>query len=203
MPVCRRPAVGGVSEGGSHRVLTLILGGRASGKSAFAEQLAAETGGAVLYLATGIASDAEMEARIEAHRRRRPAGWQVVEAPLELVASIPGRPSLVVLESVDTWLGNLMEQAGGGGAAWDGPVGAGVLARCRRELEVLNARTEQLIAVSSELGLSAVPLTAYGRAHGQLLGELNQALAAQAGRAYLVVAGLALPLPIPGGGPER
>ncbi|MBI2873758.1 MAG: bifunctional adenosylcobinamide kinase/adenosylcobinamide-phosphate guanylyltransferase [Firmicutes bacterium] len=63
--------------------LFLITGGSASGKSLFAERLAArlsdERGCGVVYLATGWAEDREMHKRIEAHRRRRPLGWRTVE----------------------------------------------------------------------------------------------------------------------------
>jgi adenosylcobinamide kinase / adenosylcobinamide-phosphate guanylyltransferase len=67
---------------------TLILGGVRSGKSRHAEKLARDRGGPVTVIATGTAQDAEMAARIEAHRRNRPAGWRVIEEPIRLAAAL-------------------------------------------------------------------------------------------------------------------
>lgn len=65
-------------------MLELILGGARSGKSRFAERLAAESGLAVTYIATSQALDGEMTERIAHHRERRPAHWALVEEPLQL-----------------------------------------------------------------------------------------------------------------------
>ncbi len=48
--------------------LTLILGGARSGKSTYAEKLAAEASGGVVYIATAQTGDAEMAAYIEKHQ---------------------------------------------------------------------------------------------------------------------------------------
>ena len=61
--------------------MILVTGGARSGKSAFAEKLARESGGKVAYIATAEAWDAEMEHRIALHRSRRPSDWQTYEAP--------------------------------------------------------------------------------------------------------------------------
>ena len=74
----------------------LVLGGIRSGKSAWAETLAARMAAdgcrPVIYLATGIATDAEMADRIRRHRQRRPSEWQTIEAPLNPVAALPNYP---------------------------------------------------------------------------------------------------------------
>ena len=65
-----------------------VLGGARSGKTEFAEQTALATGKAPVYLATGGVGDAEMAARIEAHRAARGPAWQTVEEPLNLAGAI-------------------------------------------------------------------------------------------------------------------
>ena len=69
--------------------MILVLGGARSGKSSHAQRLAQELGGdRVLFVATAEAGDQEMSARIQAHRRGRPAGWRTIEAPMSPGAAI-------------------------------------------------------------------------------------------------------------------
>ena len=178
-------------------MLTLVLGGLSSGKSGFAVTLAQRSGGRVLFVATGLASDAEMEARIAAHRRERPADWGLTEAPTRLAdaAERAAAYDVVLVDAVDTWLANRLEERGGADAAWDREQRVTVEADCADDLAALQRRSRTLICVSSEVGLSLVPPTSYGRAFAEVLGRCNQRLARDADEAYLVVAGRPLPLP--------
>ncbi|HVB76238.1 MAG TPA: bifunctional adenosylcobinamide kinase/adenosylcobinamide-phosphate guanylyltransferase [Candidatus Nitrosotalea sp.] len=159
-------------------MLTLVLGGIRSGKSAWAADLARGLGGRVAVLATGVASDQEMRDRIEAHRRARPADWRVYETRSQIDRAIPdGSADVALLDSIDGWIDL---------AAGPGHHLAQVQALCQR--------VPNVIVVSSEVGLSLVPLSATGRAYTDALGSVNQGLAALAARVYLVVAGLPLVL---------
>jgi adenosylcobinamide kinase/adenosylcobinamide-phosphate guanylyltransferase len=60
--------------------LTVVLGARRSGKSAVAERLALATGAPVAYLAPLTVTDPELQARVAAHRARRPPEWRTVES---------------------------------------------------------------------------------------------------------------------------
>ena len=86
----------------------------APGKSAFAERLAGETADSVLYVATGVATDPEMQERIRRHREARPAHWTTLEAPLDLAPALAARlvggapPDAALIDSVDVWLANLL-----------------------------------------------------------------------------------------------
>jgi adenosylcobinamide kinase / adenosylcobinamide-phosphate guanylyltransferase len=172
--------------------LTLVTGGVRSGKSLFAERLVAGLGGGVLYVATGAPGDDEMAARIAAHRARRPAHWLTVEAPLEPALAIRAAPAetrVVLLDSLDMLVSNVLLAEGEGGDA------ARRMARLVDELIAVPRQVgHQLVVVTSECGLGLLPMAPLGRRYLDLLGDANQRLAAAADRVYLVVAGLAVDL---------
>ncbi len=164
----------------------LVLGGSRSGKSAHAEALLAGRD-AVTYLATSAAAgdDAEWTARVAAHRARRPASWTTVETtePADLL-----RDGAVLLDSVTTWVAALMDQTG----VWADEPGAGdrLSARCEALLGAWTATPAHVVAVSDEVGLGVVPETRAGRLFRDVLGTVNQRLAATADEVWFVVAGL-------------
>ncbi len=172
--------------------LALVTGGARCGKSAFAERLAQGRGGPVLYVATGQPSDAEMAARIAAHRARRPAGWVTLEEPLEPARAIRtwrGPERVVLLDCLGLLVSNLLLAEGSA---------ADVVRRVARVGDELVALAREggrdVILVSSEVGSGLVPLSALARQYCDLLGDLNQRVAQTADHVYLVVAGLAVDL---------
>ena len=174
---------------------TLALGGVRSGKSEFAERLAVEAGAPVLYVATGVAIDPEMEERIRRHRDSRPAGWTTLEEPVRLAHRLrealaaPGAPSVVLLDSLDVWVANVLHQRRDEAKA---AVESCALEALADTLDALRQPGVRAILVSSEVGFSLVPPNALGRRFQDLLGLVNQRAAAVADRVYLVVAGIPL-----------
>ena len=66
-------------------MLTLVIGGAASGKSAYAEHLAVQSGGPRYYLATMQVWDAECATRVAKHRAMRAQKqFSTVECPQNL-----------------------------------------------------------------------------------------------------------------------
>jgi adenosylcobinamide kinase/adenosylcobinamide-phosphate guanylyltransferase len=203
--------------------LELVTGGARSGKSAFAERRAADLAAArgpaavVTYVATALACDSEMEARIAHHRARRPAAWRSVEAPLELAEALVGAcvtSNVVLVDCLAVWTANRLlalgdpEAVGGpSSAAWwrdAAELEATLVAELETALDAVRTGTADMVIVTNEVGLGLVPPTPIGRAYRDLLGRLNQHLARRADAAHLVVAGFALDLttlatPIPQG----
>lgn len=169
----------------------LVLGGVRSGKSRYAQAQAAASGLAVTYIATAQALDAEMAARIERHRAERPAGWDLVEAPLELAAALeahaaPGRCLLV--DCLTLWLTNLLLADAAGARLADETAAL---------LDVLPRLPGRLVLVGNEVGQGIVPDNALARRFRDEAGRLNQDVAAACERATFVAAGLPLALKTP------
>ena len=218
----------------AHSVAAGFVGGEsddAGGSSVGAERAAVgggAAGGAVLYLATGLASDEAMAQRIAAHRARRPAHWLTLETPQHPAAALrdgasagwPGNggiaPPVVLLDSVDGWIANLLLSAADAG----GPAPGNEAADADRDKESATATDKEsiikeamaqtgallhrlrmmpghCILVSSEVGHSLVADNALGRQFQDVLGLVNQELAAAAHQVYLAVAGLPLQIKPP------
>ena len=179
--------------------LVLILGGARSGKSAFAEQLAASSGRRVAFIATATASDDEMRARIARHRASRSPEWLTIEEPLQLAGAVRRAAELadvLLLDCITLWLANWMGQQGD--LELDDAPGEAYTGRVLSDIEELLATLatpgpgKTLIAVSNEVGLGIVPAYPLGRVYRDTLGWVNQRLARSADRVYLMVAGLAV-----------
>jgi adenosylcobinamide kinase/adenosylcobinamide-phosphate guanylyltransferase len=167
------------------------LGGARSGKSAFAERLAAESGAPVVYVATATAGDDEMAERIAMHRAQRPVSWRTLEIPVGVAdgvaAELRERSSVgtvaIVLEDLTLLLSNLM---GADETAAEG--------RAIEEVKALLALPADVILVSNEVGLGVVPPYPLGRRFRDALGRLNQSAAAACDEVYMLFAGLPLQL---------
>jgi adenosylcobinamide kinase/adenosylcobinamide-phosphate guanylyltransferase len=192
--------------------VSLVLGGVRSGKSAFAERLVRESGRPAVYIATGVASDPEMEERIRRHRESRPADWATVEEPLDLGGRLealakdwgnkeaPFPPPAVLIDSLDLWVANLMMGLDG---VDTGKAEAQVLDALEGVLRCAGQTPALLFLVSSEVGLSLVPPEPLGRRFQDVLGTVNQQVAAAADGVYLVVAGIPTEVKGPGVGRGR
>ncbi|MBE2198529.1 MAG: bifunctional adenosylcobinamide kinase/adenosylcobinamide-phosphate guanylyltransferase [Anaerolinea sp.] len=178
--------------------LTLILGGARSGKSAFAEALAAKSGERVVYIATAQAHDAEMAARIAAHRRQRPSHWQTLEIPQDVGAVVLAQPALgevALLDCLTLLVTNVLLTACPDLEAMDE---AACNAAAEREVAGLvtavNASATHWIIVSNEVGLGLVPPYPLGRIYRDALGRANQQLARAADTVYFMIAGIPMRL---------
>lgn len=174
-------------------MITLITGGARSGKSGFAELLAAQSNLQVVYVATAKAGDAEMGERIGLHRANRPADWLTLEEPLRLGAALRAHARAdrcLVIDCLTLWLTNLIltdhPDAGDVATLEPGPMFSAERADL---LDALPGLPGQTILVSNEVGMGVVPLGPLNRFFVDETGRLNQAIAALAGRVVWMVAG--------------
>ena len=164
-------------------MLELVLGGARSGKSAFAEKQARLSCLPVVYVATGEARDAEMRARIEKHRRRRPDHWRTVEEPLRLAETLTREAApekCLLVDCLTLFLSNVLL----GGA--EDEIG--------HLLAVLSGLPGHIVMVSNEVGWGITPVNALARRFADEQGQLNRRVAEIAEKVTLVAAGLPLRL---------
>ena len=174
--------------------LHFIIGGVRSGKSRYAQGLA--SGQQVVVIATALAADDEMRARIERHRADRPAQWRVIEVPptvsglADAIQADAAAQACLLVDCLTVWLSQLICPPPGVAAV--GADRATVLT-----LQALRTAPGRIIVVSNEIGLGVVPMDAATRRVVDALGRLHQDLAAMARRVTWMVAGL--PVHIKGG----
>lgn len=171
----------------------LIVGGQRSGKSRQAEKLALRWPGRVVVVATALAADEEMRARIAHHRASRPAGFDTVEAPLALSAALrqaDDANTLVVVDCLTLWLLNWLMPISGT------PDLAGWQAERSALLALLPRLASRVVFVSNEVGWGVSPLGREVRDYVDELGRLNQDIARRCGRVTLMVAGQAWTRPV-------
>ena len=159
---------------------TIVLGGAASGKSQFAENLIENSGLERIYIATARVFDDETKFRVDTHLARRSKRWRTIDAQIELGAALRDRTAdeAVLVDCATMWLTNLMMDDRDIDSARDDL------------LDALLACPAPVVVVSNEVGQGIVPDNALARTFREAQGRLNIALARQADTVVQVVAGL-------------
>lgn len=164
-------------------MLTLVLGGAASGKSEYAEALVLRSTLPRYYLATMQVWDAECAARVEKHRRMRAAKqFETIECPLHLETVHLPRRGTALLEDLGNLTANeLYDPAGAGDAAAE---------HILQGLDALAAQCENLIVVSNEVFSGGADYVGDTDRYLLALARVNNALAARADAVVRVVCGI-------------
>ncbi|MBE0412077.1 bifunctional adenosylcobinamide kinase/adenosylcobinamide-phosphate guanylyltransferase [Yoonia sp.] len=164
--------------------LTLVLGGAASGKSAFAESLVLQGAHAPVYIATAQIFDDEMAAKVSRHRDQRGNGWTTIEEPLNLPAALARctPDQAVLIDCATLWLTNVI--------LGDHDIAA----HTNRLCDALRTCPARVVIVSNEVGQGIVPDNALSRKFRNAQGTLNQIIATKADLVVAVMAGLPLVL---------
>jgi len=171
--------------------LHLILGGARSGKSAYAEKLAADSGLAVTYIATAQVYDAEFGQRVHHHKTRRPAHWQTVEQAFALGAALKQHASAdrcIIVDCLTLWLAQCICPD------CDRPQNLSWPQERQALLDSLKNLPGKILMVSNEVGMGIVPLGEINRQFQDEQGRLNQSIASIADKVSFIAAGLPLAL---------
>ena len=162
-----------------------ILGGARSGKSRFAVSDAALSR-RVAFVATARAADDDMARRIARHRAERPRHWKTVEEPYDLVQHLTGLEDAfdaVVVDCLTLWVSNCLLR---------GDTDDAILDEAEALAKLIGRRATSFTVVSNEVGEGVHPETAMGLRFRDLLGSVNQRVAAACDRVVLMVAGVPL-----------
>lgn len=175
----------------------MVTGGVRSGKSAYAEKLAKEYSAAlsatakVLYVATGMRSDGEMNTRIEAHRLRRPPAWDTLEVSEQLFSDSYNDYEIILLDTLSAWVSNQLIAV-----PEDQCRNPEVTVKIERQIGQFLEQLKRLdklhtaIIVTDEVGWGGVVMSPLGRWFQDVIGEANQQLAASADEVVAVISGL-------------
>jgi adenosylcobinamide kinase / adenosylcobinamide-phosphate guanylyltransferase len=176
--------------------LSLVTGPARSGKSEWAEYLAAQSGKPVTYVATAQLDpdDPEWQDRIVQHQQRRPADWKTLHVPIDLSQTIRATTAsdCLLIDSLGTWLANLLDQDE---TLWQ--------ETGQELLSSLQTTQAQVVIVAEETGWGLVPAYPVGRQFRDRLGKLTRQIGWIANPVYLVTGGHVLNLsqlgqPLPG-----
>jgi adenosylcobinamide kinase/adenosylcobinamide-phosphate guanylyltransferase len=170
----------------NYKGLISITGPTRSGKSKLAEFLIKEQD-PVTYIATSKPrpNDPDWQQRIELHKKRRPAGWMLIEHPKDIcksIESIKGNQSILI-DSLGCLVENhLIEDED----QWN-----------NFQNKFLNCLTEDnlcIVVVSEEVGWGIVPATPIGHLFRERHAALTSLISSQSKKRWLALNGTAIDL---------
>ncbi len=161
--------------------ITFITGGARSGKSRFAQQLAEQDSDTPIYLATARIWDEDFADRVKRHQNDRDEKWETIEEEKELSKhDFSGKT--VLLDCITLWLTNFFH---------DHRYQVDeTLEAAKKEWQKFIRQDMNLIVVSNELGMGVHPEHETARKFADLQGWMNQFIAEQADKVYLMVSGI-------------
>ena len=170
-------------------MMTLILGGSGSGKSAYAEDYLLRAAGdkKKYYIATMQIRDAEMQAKVDRHHRlRQGKGFTTIEQPMELEqAVLQMEPAgTVLLECMSNLTANEMFSG-------EQPVDRQtVITKILQGMEGLRKQADPLVIVTNNVFEDGIVYDSATMEYIEALGRINERLAAEADEVVEVIAGI-------------
>jgi adenosylcobinamide kinase / adenosylcobinamide-phosphate guanylyltransferase len=178
--------------------IILITGGARSGKSNYAEKLAMETKGRVLYIATSIPFDDEMKDRVKKHKERRPSTWDTFEGYKNLKQVFNNADmqfDTILLDCITIMVTNLMFDKAGD--KFDelneeeiNTMEKEILQEVDDFINAAEISLKTVIIVTNEIGCGIVPEYKMARVFRDIAGRVNQYIASRVNEVNLVVCGI-------------
>lgn len=161
--------------------IILITGGARSGKSRYAEELALGLSPNPVYMATARIWDEEFAQRVAHHQARRGPQWTNIEEPKQLARHrLDGR--VVLVDCLTLWCTNFFFDH-------DGRIEP-ALHEAQAEFDRLTAQEATFLFVTNEIGMGGTSDNDLQRHFTDLLGWMNQYVAARADEVILMVSGI-------------
>lgn len=178
--------------------LILVTGGSRSGKSQLAEQKATILGGDdVLYMATGIATDDDMEERIRLHKMRRNPNWGTFEGYRDLASEVSETSyGTILLDCITVLITNFLmeedrdyEELSKAEIAY---MEEDIINEIQSLIHAVKEKNKNLIIVTNEVGMSVVSPYRMGRIFSDITGKVNQILGSVCDEVHLSISGIPL-----------
>lgn len=168
----------------------LITGGQRSGKSVYAEQLALSLSDNPVYMATAHIWDEDFRERVRVHQQRRGPQWTNIEEEKYLSKhELTGR--VILVDCLTLWATNFFFE-GGDDSEGEMQTEASILDEMKKEFDKFTMQDSTFIFVTNEIGMGGTSSSAVQRRFTDLLGALNQYVAAKAEEVTLMVSGIAV-----------
>jgi len=176
--------------------ITLVTGGGRSGKSCFAEKLASR-GVEVVYVATSIVFDEEMEDRVRIHKRRRPSNWKTIEKYKKFTKQdFEGITDndVIMVDCLTLMINNLFFDEGCDYNTISMTEYNDIESRIFKEIDqlsvVLKESKGSAVIVTNEVGSGIIPENRFARLYRDTVGRANIKIAGYSNEVFLVVCGL-------------
>lgn len=186
-------------SGGLMSKIILVTGGARSGKSTFAEKLAAKIHSECkndlkhkAYIATAQILDDEMAQRIKMHQARRDKEWRTFEAPFNAELSIEAADEIadvILFDCLTIYISNFV-------CAFNSlddtdKIYSELKSLVNNLIEAAKKNNGTIIFVTNEVGSGIVPANKLSRVYRDCAGIANQMIAIVADEVYMVVSGIA------------
>ena len=170
-------------------MITLVIGGSGSGKSAYAEDLLSEYNKNKYYLATMIVNDQEAEKRVDRHRElRRGKGFETIECSsnIDTVAGVlpEDGSAVMLLECMSNLVANEMFGHSQAKSAEE------VTAKLLKDIQHLASKLSQLVIITNNVSEDGTEYDSTTMAYIKAISDFNVRISEIADRVVEVVVGI-------------